>query len=82
LPSAEFDTFIQPQGAFYIYTHIEHLHHDSHNFCLELLDATRLCAMPGTDFDPKHGHHYISFSYAGATEQLKGDLEALHKWRS
>ena len=82
LPKAGFDKFIAPQGAFYFYAHVQHLHHDSHKFCMEILNETGICSMPGTDFDPIHGHRYIRFSYAGSTEDIEEAMHKLITWRN
>ena len=50
LPLAGFDKFIIPEGAFYLYSHIEHLHYDSIKFSHEMLEQTFI-TFPGTDFD-------------------------------
>jgi aspartate/methionine/tyrosine aminotransferase len=81
LPKAGFNKLLPPQGAFYIYAHIEHLHHDSRKFCVEMINEAGVISMPGTDFDPNHGHHFIRFSYAGKTEDIEQALERLIKWR-
>ena len=81
MPKAGFDKFVVPQGAFYFYAHVQHLHNDSHKFCMQILNETGICSLPGSDFDPLHGHHYIRFSYAGATEDIEEAMHILRAWR-
>jgi len=81
LPLAGFDKFIRPQGAFYFYAHVEKLHCDSYLFCTKMLNECGIAAMPGCDFDPRHGHKYVRFSYAGSTNEIREAMEALMKWR-
>lgn len=81
LPAAGFDRFPPLDGGFYVYAHVKHLHHDSIEFCLEMLEATGVVASPGADYDPLRGAHYVRFSYAGATEDIEEAVERLQKWR-
>lgn len=81
LPQAGFDRITPPDGAFYVYAHIEHLHQDAHQFCLDMINDVGIISMPGCDFDPIHGHHFLRLSYAGATEDVERALERLIAWR-
>ena len=81
MPQIGFDTFLKPQGAFYFYAHVKHLHEDAKQFALEMLEATGVVAMPGSAYDPLHGHHYMRFSYAGSTEDVVEAMQRLKKWR-
>jgi aspartate/methionine/tyrosine aminotransferase len=80
MPKAGFDKFLQPEGAFYFYAHVKHLHHDSHLYAQEILKNVGVAAMPGTDFDPHHGHHYMRFSYAGKTEDIEEAVKRLREY--
>ncbi len=82
MPKAGFDKFLPLDGAFYLYAHVKHLHQDSVEFCKKMLQEIGIIATPGTDFDPIHGHHYVRFSYAGSTEDIKEAMVRLQKWRS
>ena len=82
MPKAGFNLFPPLDGAFYLYAHVEHLTQDSVAFCKQMLRETGIIATPGTDFDPIHGHHYIRFSYAGATEDIEEATKRLIAWRS
>jgi aspartate/methionine/tyrosine aminotransferase len=81
LKKAGFDRFTAPDGAFYMYVRIEHLHHDSKQFCMDLLNATYITSMPGTSFDPHQGHHYIRFAYSGSTDEISEALDRIIEWR-
>ena len=81
MPKAGFDKFPPLDGAFYLYAHVQHLTMDSVEFCKKMLRETGVVATPGTDFDPVHGHHYVRFSYAGSTEDIKEATARLIKWR-
>lgn len=80
MPKAGFDKFPPLDGAFYLYAHVKHLTKDSVAFCKEMLRKTGVVAAPGTDFDPKHGHHYVRFSYAGSTDDIEEATARLIKW--
>lgn len=80
MPKAGFDKFTPLDGAFYLYAHVKHLTVDSVSFCKKMLQETGVIATPGTDFDPIHGHHYVRFSYAGSTEDIKEACDRLIKW--
>ena len=81
LPSLGFDRFTSPHGAFYLYCHVQHMHSDSVEFCIEMLEQTDVLVAPGSDFCPMSGQHYIRFSYAGATEQIEAAVDRIAKWR-
>ncbi|MEE2677919.1 MAG: aminotransferase class I/II-fold pyridoxal phosphate-dependent enzyme [Myxococcota bacterium] len=82
LPSIGFDRFCAPHGAFYIYCHVQHMHEDSVQFCIEMLEGAGVLAAPGSDFCPETGQHYIRFSYAGATADIEAALDRIEQWRS
>ena len=77
-----FDRFVAPHGAFYLYCHVEHLHADSVQFCVDMLEGAGVLAAPGSDFCPNHGRHYVRFSYAGETEQVEEAVHRIRRWRS
>ena len=82
MPSLGFDRFTAPQGAFYLYCHVEHLHEDSIKFAIEMLENCGVLITPGSDFSPRHGHHFLRFSYAGATEDIEEAIARIRQWRS
>jgi len=82
LPGLGFDRFTSPHGAFYLYCHVMHMHSDSVEFCIEMLEGAGVLVAPGSDFCPSSGQHYIRFSYAGATEQIEAAVDRIAAWRS
>lgn len=82
LPQAGFDQFTAPDGAFYLYCRVKDLHNDSMQFCNDMLAGCGVLASPGSDYDPNHGHHYIRFSYAGATHDIEEAVERMKNWRN
>ena len=82
LPQLGFDRFTAPHGAFYLYCHVRHMHENSVDFCIEMLEQANVLVAPGSDFCPTTGQHYIRFSYAGATDQIEEAVDRIAKWRS
>jgi aspartate/methionine/tyrosine aminotransferase len=82
LPQAGFDRFTTPDGAFYVYCRIQHLRGDSLQFCIDMLEGCGVLASPGLDYDPHHGHHFIRFSYAGATKNIEEAAQRIKTWRA
>lgn len=82
MPSMGFDKFAAPHGAFYLYCHVEHLHKDSLQLAVDMLEGCGVLVAPGSDFSVRHGHHFIRFSYAGATEEIEEAVDRLKKWRA
>lgn len=80
LPKAGFDKLAPADGAFYIYADVSRLTDDSVAFCARMLAETGVAATPGIDFDPPRGHHYLRFSFAGATEEIREAAERLKAW--
>ncbi|MAJ60985.1 MAG: hypothetical protein CBC48_13950 [bacterium TMED88] len=81
MPDLGFDRFVAPHGAFYLYCHVQHLHEDSVQFCIDMLEGAGVLAAPGSDFCPTNGQHYIRFSYAGATDQVEEAVDRIARWR-
>lgn len=80
LPALGLGAIAPPDGAFYIYADIAHLTHDSLAFCERLLLDTGVAAAPGVDFDPVEGGHFIRFSFAVSTEEVREALRRLEPW--
>lgn len=80
LPALGLGAIAPPDGAFYIYADIAHLTHDSLAFCERLLLETGVAAAPGVDFDPVEGGHFIRFSFAVSTEEVREALRRLEPW--
>lgn len=81
LPDMGFDRFTAPHGAFYLYCHVKHMHEDSVEFCIDMLEGAGVLAAPGSDFCPDSGQHFVRFSYAGATEEIEEALDRIGGWR-
>jgi aspartate/methionine/tyrosine aminotransferase len=81
LPSAGFEDFAPPDGAFYLYADVSRLTNDSLAFCRRMLHETGVAATPGIDFDGGRGHHYVRFSFAGATEVMAEAAKRLKAWK-
>lgn len=82
LPKAGFDKLASADGAFYIYADVSEITNDSPSFCQRMLSETGVAATPGTDFDPSRGHHFIRFSFARDTEDMKAAAAKLIAWRN
>ena len=82
MPAMGFDRYAAPHGAFYLYCHVKHLHEDSLQFAIEMLEGCGVLAAPGSDFSVRHGHHFIRFSYAGSTADVEEAVERMTKWRN
>lgn len=70
---------IKPSGAFYIFPSIESFGMSSFDFCMELLESTRLAVVPGSAFSPL-GEGYVRLSYAYSLETLKEGLDRLEQF--
>jgi len=81
LPKIGFDRFTAPHGAFYFYCHVQHMHEDSVQFCIEMMEKAHVLAAPGSDFCPDTGKHFIRFSYAGATDLVEAAIDRIAAWR-
>jgi aspartate/methionine/tyrosine aminotransferase len=74
------DRLARMDGAFYVYADIAHLTGDSMSFCQRLLADTGLAIVPGIDFDPVEGHHFVRMSFAGPPEDITEALRRLESW--
>jgi len=81
MPRLGFDRFTAPHGAFYLYCHVDHLHQDSVQFAVDMLENCAVLAAPGSEFSPRDGHHFLRFSYAGSTEDIEEAVERIGTWR-
>jgi len=80
LPSLGLTAIAPPDGAFYIWADIGHLTNDSLAFCERLLRETGVATAPGLDFDPVDGRHFIRFSFAVSTQEVREALERIQPW--
>ncbi|RDI29777.1 pyridoxal phosphate-dependent aminotransferase [Lentzea flaviverrucosa] len=74
------DKLAPADGAFYVYADVRHLTDDSMGFCKKLLEETGVAIVPGIDFDPVDGHHFVRMSFAGATQDVEEALRRLKAW--
>jgi aspartate/methionine/tyrosine aminotransferase len=50
------------------------------DFCRRLLDDTGVAMVPGIDFDPVEGGHFVRMSFAGSAEDIEETLRRLKMW--
>jgi len=81
LPEAGIDRLAPAEGAFYLYADVSPLTNDSDQFCKRLLAETGIAVTPGIDFDPRRGHGYVRFSFAGASADMEDAIARLRAWR-
>ncbi|MET9228694.1 pyridoxal phosphate-dependent aminotransferase [Lentzea sp. NPDC003310] len=74
------DKLAPADGAFYVYADVRHLTDDSMDFCKRLLDDTGVAIVPGIDFDPVDGHHFVRLSFAGSTQDIEEALRRFKAW--
>jgi aspartate/methionine/tyrosine aminotransferase len=80
LPALGLRSIAPPDGAFYIWADIGHLTEDSLAFCRRLLQDTGVATAPGVDFDPVDGGHFIRFSFAVSTAEVREALTRMIRW--
>jgi aspartate/methionine/tyrosine aminotransferase len=80
LPALGLDHVAPPDGAFYLYADIGHLTDNSIGFCTALLRDTGVCTAPGVDFDPVEGSHFIRFSFAVSTDEVREAISRMIPW--
>jgi aspartate/methionine/tyrosine aminotransferase len=74
------DRLAPMDGAFYVYADVAHLTTDAMSFCQRLLADTGLAIVPGIDFDPGEGHHFVRLSFAGPADDIPEALRRLETW--
>ncbi|MDI2032354.1 pyridoxal phosphate-dependent aminotransferase [Saccharopolyspora sp. TS4A08] len=67
-------------GAFYAWADIGEHTDDATSFCRRLLDDTGVALVPGVDFDPQRGHHYLRLSFAGDPGVITEAVQRLGAW--
>lgn len=72
--------FAPPDGAFYVYVDVSDYTDDAVAFAAEILDVAGVAATPGLDFDAARGHHWLRFSYARATSDIREGLVRLARF--
>lgn len=82
LPKAGLGEFLPVDGAFYLYADVSHFTDDSFDFAKRMLEEAGVAATPGIDFDPVRGRHFIRFSYARSTADMREAVERIGAWLS
>ncbi|MDX8348573.1 aminotransferase class I/II-fold pyridoxal phosphate-dependent enzyme [Cognatiyoonia sp. IB215446] len=77
LKAAGFDRFAPPDGAFYVYVDVSEYTDDAVAFAAEILDVAGVAVTPGVDFDAARGQHWLRFSYARSTDDIREGLDRL-----
>jgi aspartate/methionine/tyrosine aminotransferase len=80
LPRVGLDSFLPPDGAFYLYADISRFSTDSFAFATRLLEEAGVAATPGVDFDPVHGRNFVRLCYAGARDDVREAIDRLGDW--
>ncbi len=80
LPKAGLDKFFPVDGAFYLYADISRFSDDSLAFAKQMLDEAGVAATPGIDFDPRNGHNFLRFCYAGSAPEMHEAVERIGGW--
>ena len=80
LPGAGLDTFLPPDGAFYLYADVSRFSNDSFTFATRMLEEGGVAATPGIDFDPVHGKNFLRLCYAGAGAEMREAVGRIGDW--
>jgi aspartate/methionine/tyrosine aminotransferase len=80
LPKAGLAEFLPVDGAFYLYADISRFSDDSLAFATRMLEEAGVAATPGVDFDPRRGHHFIRFCYAGSADEMHEAVARIGRW--
>lgn len=71
---------VEPQGAFYVFARMSHLHADSYEFCLRMLEEAGVAATPGVDFGRHRTREYVRFAYTRSTDDIIEGVRRLKEW--
>jgi aspartate/methionine/tyrosine aminotransferase len=80
LPKAGLAEFLPVDGAFYLYADVSRFSDDSLVFATRMLEEAGVAATPGVDFDPRRGHHFIRFCYAGSAAEMREAVARIGNW--
>ena len=80
LRAAGFTRFDPPDGAFYVYVDVSAFTDDARAFASEILDQAGVAVTPGLDFDPLRGHHWLRFSYARSSDDMREGMARLQRF--
>lgn len=71
-------SFMQPEGAFYLFPNIKQTKMNSIKFSHFLLKKAKVLVVPGTEFG-KFGEGYVRISYATAYEKIEEAMDRIEK---
>jgi aspartate/methionine/tyrosine aminotransferase len=80
LRAAGLTRFAPPDGAFYIYVDVSDYTEDARAFAAQILEEAGVAVTPGLDFDAERGHHWLRFSYARSTDDIREGLTRIAKF--
>ena len=80
LRAAGLHRFAPPDGAFYVYVDVSEHTDDSLSFASEILEKANVAVTPGLDFDAGRGRHWLRFSYARGTDDIREGLDRLARF--
>lgn len=80
LPKLGFMLAAPMDGAFYAFCDVSRLTNDSMAFAGKMLAEAHVAATPGRDFDPRQGHRFMRFSYAGSHDEMMEAVSRLERW--
>jgi aspartate/methionine/tyrosine aminotransferase len=75
-----FKVEVVPQGAFYVFARMSHLHPDSYEFCLKMLEEAGVAATPGVDFGRHRTREYVRFAYTSSLDSIREGVRRLEGW--
>lgn len=75
-----FELPIVPEGAFYLYAGCQRFSDDSHQFALDLLDATGVAITPGIDFGVNHPERHVRIAYTTDIDNLEQAAEHIRRF--
>jgi aspartate/methionine/tyrosine aminotransferase len=80
LPRVGFDSFLPPDGAFYLYADVSRFSTDSFAFATRMLEEAGVATTPGVDFDPLRGRNFLRLCYAGGRDEMREAVERIGNW--
>ena len=80
LPRVGFNSFLPPDGAFYLYADVSRFSTNSFAFATRMLEEAGVATTPGVDFDPLHGRNFLRLCYAGGRDEMREAVERIGNW--
>jgi aspartate/methionine/tyrosine aminotransferase len=80
LKAAGLSRFAPPDGAFYVYVDVSEHTDDALAFAAEILEKAGVAVTTGLDFDAARGHHWLRFSYARGTDDIREGITRLARF--